>query len=445
MYRWLYIFYLGGIIMATSLSAQKKIASAYIINGLDVPIFTESSDTLPIVYLDIVFQKSGQIANTIDGTAYFVAKVLNEGSAKKPFEAFHKALEKEAINLSVSSGSETIIFSLSALKESFPKGLKLLQELLLVPNLSDQAFSKVSLLINSQISQKVQDFDSVAQDELYRVLFKGTPYENDKIGTKESLEKMSRKHIQAFIDKQLILNHVAVLLGGDFDKKTVESIKQLLSTLPHKSLSDKTLSDKNHKSSPKLPMINPVVKKGSQKVYKDTQQAYIYFGAPYAMRFDDKALYKAKVAFFILGSSGFGSRLMEKIRVKEGLAYSIYAYLISNKTYTLFQGHMQTSLKNEKKAIAIIQKEIKAFVDKGVTKAELESAKQFIVGSEPLRNETINQRLWQQFYEWYKDLGEDSQKRFLANVKALTLEDLNDFIASHQEINQLFFSIVTKK
>jgi predicted Zn-dependent peptidase len=68
-------------------------------------------------------------------------------------------------------------------------------------------------------------------------------------------------------------------------------------------------------------------------IKKKTEQSYIYFASPLNINFDSKDIYKAKVASFILGSSGFGSRLMEEIRVKNGLAYSVYAYFTHKKSH----------------------------------------------------------------------------------------------------------------
>ena len=68
-----------------------------------------------------------------------------------------------------------------------------------------------------------------------------------------------------------------------------------------------------------------------------------------------------------------------------------------------------------------------------------------MLGSEPLRNETLSQRLNRTFMEYYQNLGLNYYKKELKLIEDLTLKDLNDFIKSHDEINLLSFSIVTKK
>jgi len=74
----------------------------------------------------------------------------------------------------------------------------------------------------------------------------------------------------------------------------------------------------------------------------------------------------------------------------------------------------------------------------------LDAAKNFLTGSEPLRSETLSQRLSRAFTLYYRDLEQDYSKKELEKIQALTLDDLNKYIKSHDEINNLTFSIVRK-
>jgi predicted Zn-dependent peptidase len=66
------------------------------------------------------------------------------------------------------------------------------------------------------------------------------------------------------------------------------------------------------------------------------------------------------------------------------------------------------------------------------------------LGTEPLRVETLSQRLGLTFSEYYqgKELGYSLKE--LEMIKKLELNDLNDFIKQHGEINDLSYAIVTK-
>ena len=195
------------------------------------------------------------------------------------------------------------------------------------------------------------------------------------------------------------------------------------------------------------PSLDKVKFKSKQKeeiVLKDTQQAYIYFGSSYDVETKDKDSYMAKVASFILGGSGFGSRLMEEIRVKRGLAYSAYGYISVNKSHSYFTGYLQTKNETANEAKELVASIVKDFVKKGVTAEELEAAKNFLTGSEPLRSETLAQRLNRAFTLYYRGLPTDYSKKELEKIQNLKVEDLNEYIKSHDEINKLTFAIVRK-
>ena len=118
--------------------------------------------------------------------------------------------------------------------------------------------------------------------------------------------------------------------------------------------------------------------------------------------------------------------------------------ITNNKSHSHFTGYLQTKLDNTKKAKAMVNKIVEEFVESGVTKKELQAAKNFLLGSEPLRSETFSQRLNRAFHLYYKHLPFDYPKKELKKINSLTVDELNTFIQKHQEINKLSFSIVTK-
>ena len=130
------------------------------------------------------------------------------------------------------------------------------------------------------------------------------------------------------------------------------------------------------------------------------------------------------------------------MRVKRGLAYSAYGRVVLNKSSSYFTGYLQTKLESQNEALKVVKAVIDDFVKKGVTQQELEDAKMFILGSEPLRNETLSQRLGRAFNEYYKGLGLGHSKKELEKIEALKLDDLNAFIQAHPEIMKLTVAIV---
>ncbi|KLD99359.1 M16 family metallopeptidase [Aliarcobacter butzleri] len=403
------------------------------IKGIEVPIIFEEQKDLPILNLQLVFQNSGYIQDKDkSGLVNLSSSILNEGTKELGSSNFAQILDENAITIHSSNGFETFVIEVSSLKEQSKKAVSLLNDLLKSPNFTQSSLDKIKTIQTGYLKRKENDFDFIAQNQLKALLFKDTALENPSNGTIESISKIELKDIENFLSKTISLNNLIIVAGGNFAQKEIETlIKPILENLKIGEKSEvKKIDFKSQKS--------------EKTLQRDTEQAYIYFGSSFNIDSKDEENYKAKVASFILGGSGFGSRLMEEIRVKRGLAYSAYGNISINKTHTYFSGYLQTKNETAKEAQELVSKLVDEFVENGVTQEELTAAKNFLLGSEPLRNETLAQRLNKSFTLYYRGLDQDYSKKELEKIQNLKLEDLNNYIKSHKEINNLTFSIVRR-
>ena len=403
------------------------------VNGIKVPFIYEKDTRLPLTTTQVIFTNAGSIKNTqIAGLASVSAKILNEGTKKLGSNAFAQELESKAISVSAHSGTETFVMEMSALKDQYSNGMNYFEALLKDPNYSNESISKIKTMTLGSLSRKENDFDYVASNELKNILFDGGVLGQPASGTKESINRIQLSDVQKFIKSNLVISKAIIVVGGDIDlKETKKRVKKLLSILP-KGEKEEGLN------------YNIRAKAKTEVLKKETEQAYIYFGSPYNMKVDDEDFYKARVATYILGTGGFGSRLMEEIRVKRGLAYSAYARVHVSNSSSYMTGYLQTKLDSMDEAKSTVSEVIKTFVKKGVTKEELEQTKKFLLGSEPLRVETMSQRLNRTFMEYYKGFELGHSDIELEKIKNLKLKDLNEYIKKHKEILDISFAIVTK-
>jgi len=402
------------------------------VNGTDIDVIYEKSSYIPSVFIKFVFKDSGNITTKL-GLAKFSASLLNEGTLSDGSYGFANKLEAKAISLHSVTGYETFNIEIEALKEHFEYGILQLQRLLKEPNYSDKSMEKIKKLSIAKIEKNKNNFDVVASQNLNRLIFKDSVMEYPSIGTKESIENISLDDVKGYINSHLGYDNLIVVIGGDisFDDAT-KYIKMVVSNLP-KSQTTKVKPIELQKPKERFNFV----------INSDTKQSYIYFASKFNLKYSDKNQYKALVASHILGASGFGSRMMEELRVKRGLTYGAYAYFVSLKFTNYFLGHLSTKIESQKEALDVVQNVVDNFVDNGVTQEELDSAKRYILGSEPLKNESLSQRLNSTFHNFYYDRGLDYNKEKLRDIENLTLDELNSFIKSHKEIKDITFSIVT--
>lgn len=398
-----------------------------------VPVVFEEEKYIPIVSLQLVFKNAGHLSNTIDGLADMSSKLLNEGTAKNGSVGFATKLDAHAVDIAAHVGRESFVLEVSALKSEMDYAVDRLIELLKDPNYTQDALDQIKYQKIGWITGKQSDFDYVAATALRAALFKGSALARPYDGTSESIKRIKLDDIQHFITTHLGYNNVIGVVGGDIDLATAERyLKEILPLLPKvstKAVEEVSASDKNE----------------TVLTDEDTQQAYIYFGAPFNYSYKEKDQYKAKIAEYLLGGAGFGSRLMEEIRVKRGLTYGAYASLRRTKSASYLSGYLQTKLSTQDEAKDLVQKVVDDFVKEGITQKELDDTKKFLLGSEPLRTETLSQRLGRAYNDFYYGRPLDFANEQLKKIESVTLDEVNDFIKAHKELSDITFSIVTKK
>ncbi|WP_419764787.1 MAG: M16 family metallopeptidase [Arcobacter sp.] len=403
------------------------------IKDTNIPVVIEEQHSLPTFNLQLVFKNSGSIKDKDkNGLATLSSRLLNEGTLKDGSTRFAQKLENLAITLSVSHGFETFVIELSSIKDVYSDSLELLAQLLKSPNYKAETLEKIKTILTGSLKRKENDYDYVSRNELNKILFKDTVLEKPSNGTIESISEISLDDIKEFIDSTLVLENLIIVVGGDIKLKDMKTKLEPILTILPKGKESKIIN------------VEASNEKIVKKLIKDTQQAYIYFGSPFNTKVNDENNYIAKVASFVLGGSGFGSRLMEEIRVKRGLAYSAYGQISINKSHSYFTGYLQTKNESADSAKELVVKIVNDFVKNGITKDELKAAKNFLTGSEPLRVETLSQRLNRAFTLYYRGLEQDYSKNELEKIEKLTLKEINEYIKSHNEIKNLSFSIVRK-
>ncbi|MCZ0772710.1 insulinase family protein [Campylobacter hepaticus] len=397
------------------------------VNQSKIPFIFEENTDLPIVILRLVFRNCGRSYDKIAGTAKIFARILNEGVDDK----FFKDLEFKAINLEANSGFESLEINLSCLKENFNFALSSLEKLFLKPRIEEKILEKLKINALGELASKNSDFDYLAKKLLNQELFEYEEFQSPNDGNEKSISTISLKDLRDFYEKHINLSSLVVVLGGDLqEQKAKEYMLKFLVKLPVGKLNIQKTYE-----------LSKVIK-DKILVRKESEQAYIYFATPFFANLEDKDLYLAKIALFVLGQGGFGSRIMEEIRVKRGLAYSAYAMLDMNMSFSRIFGYLQTKNESAKEAKQIVKEVFENFIKQGISQNELDQAKNFLIGSTPLRYESLSKRLIMAFSEFYQGLNLGYYKTELKLIENVDLEQINAYIKKHQELLNISFASI---
>jgi zinc protease len=252
----------------------------------------------------------------------------------------------------------------------------------------------------------------LADKAFEKALFLDTPYGHQVEGTIPSVAGLTRDKLKEFYGRYYRPNNAILAVTGDITPDEVKSrllpslIKWEAAAVP------KAPTEVQYGEGPK-----------TQRMEKSITQANIIIGNK-GLRRADPDYYAATVMNYILGGGGFSSRLMEDIRNRKGLAYSVASEFDAGILPGSFRITLQTKNASAPEAVAIALKEMERIQKEPVSGEELENAKRYLIGSFPMRLDS--QAKLVQFLvsvEFY-GLGLDYPEKFPALVRAVSREDV---------------------
>ena len=118
--------------------------------------------------------------------------------------------------------------------------------------------------------------------------------------------------------------------------------------------------------------FKPVFAKGPEtiKINREITQANIIIGSA-GMSRDNPNFYAGALMNYIFGGGGFASRLLEEIRNKRGLAYSVHSFFDAGKYPGSFQIVLQTKNTSAAEAVSLALQQIELIQKEPVSDQEV--------------------------------------------------------------------------
>jgi zinc protease len=174
-----------------------------------------------------------------------------------------------------------------------------------------------------------------------------------------------------------------------------------------------------------LPPFRGAASPGVYLVDKQAAQATIKIGAPGVKR-PHPDYYPLSVASYAFGDGGSTSRLMEKVRSNEGLAYGVNSNVGSdyNRQSTVSVS-LQTKVETGAYAAKIVLDEMEKMAKEGITDVELQRAKDGLIKSLPSMFDTpiSTARIFAQGETWKRD--PDHYVNYVKTLEKMTKEEVN--------------------
>ncbi|HUF94088.1 MAG TPA: pitrilysin family protein [Candidatus Limnocylindria bacterium] len=375
---------------------------------------------VPIVAVR-VYSRAGAVFDPPqrEGVANLTGAVLTRGTAKRTGPELDAAIEFVGGSLEAGAGREGMTTSLAILKRDLALGLDLLAEVVLTPTFPEAELKRRAAQIQAGIKRSEENPNTVAGRALARLVFGSHPYGRPPEGTVESVGRLTRDDVVKFYGERVRPDTTIVAVVGAV---TVEEARR------------EVLARFGAWPRPPAPPAGVAAAAAGPPpqavaVAKELTQATILLGRQ-AIRQTDPDYFPLVVASYVLGG-GSTSRLYGRVRDEGGLAYSVYSY-VSPSTYgSSFVVGGATRVAEVPKVIEIMREELARMGREPVSEREVALAKDYLVGSFPLRLDTSAKVA--NFLVAIEDqgLGLDYADRYKQNVARVTVADVQRVAAAY--------------
>ena len=312
------------------------------------------------------------------GLARIFTSMMGEDTKNYTAEQMQAALQKIGSSIFVFSSLDGITFQVQTLKKNLDMTLTLLEEKMLNPKFTQDAFNRIQKQAVEGFKQMKSQPALVASEVFAKMNYGGSILGLSQAGTEYTVKNLSLKDVQDYYDNSITSKNARLIIVGDVNEAEIMGKMTFLNKLPTKDI--------------KLPTVpaTPVVDKTRIYLVDVPRAAQTEFrvGDVTGLKYDATGeYYRAYLTNYALGGD-FNSRLNLNLREDKGWTYGASSGFSGNKysgTFTFGSGIRANATDS---ALVEVIKELKNYSKSGVTEAELKFMKSSIGQRDALLYET---------------------------------------------------------
>lgn len=359
------------------------------------------------------------------GASHFIEHMLFKGTNTRTASQVAQEMDIIGGQMNAFTTKECTCFYGRVLDINLKRALDLLFDMFFSSVLSDEDTISEREIIYEEIDMYEDTPDDLVTERLLTGVFKGTCLEAPILGTKESLAGMDGKFLKDFKKRHYCPENIVIALSGSFEPSDIDFIKDAFSGLQAFGK-------------------NEIVPAKYSQVFttreKQIEQNHLCIAFP-GLQVGDKDRYTMQLLSSILGG-GMSSRLFQTVREKHSLCYSIYSFGSGYRDTGVLGIYTALGSDTEEKAIKLIIDVIKELLDKGVTGAELDRAREQVRSNVIMGLESTSSRM--------NKIGKNelyigripTTEETIAAYDAVTVESVMTLAAKCLDFSKMSFSAV---
>lgn len=388
---------------------------------------------LPMVDVEINFDAGSARDGKDWGLASFTSALVGTKTSKLDENAISETFNSMGAQIGSSSNRDKASISLRSLTrpELLNKALNTFETLVSDSQFDQGIFDREKQRLLIGIKEKSVKPQSIASDALWRELYGSHPYAHPTSGTEESVKQLTLAKLEAFYKTYYVASNATIAIVGNVDRAKAEAMAvQLTSNLP-----------KGQKPAG-LPTPEKIKGAKTVKTEFDSSQTY-YFLTQQGIERGNPDYVPLFVGNHLFGGSGFGSMLMQEVREKRGLVYSVYSYFAPMKATGPFIIGLSTKNSSAYEAEKVVEQTLQDFMQ-GFSDEKLQAIKDNLTGGWPLRMDSNGKILGYLSMIGFYGLPLDYLDSFPERIESVTKDQILKAWRAHIKPDEMLTVMVGK-
>jgi zinc protease len=367
---------------------------------------------VPIMALRFLFDGgSSQDPFGKEGLAYFVASILDQAGGDNT-GSIQEWIDDLAIRMGFGVGRDFISGSLDVITENREEAAQLLKRALTQPHVDSDAIERTRQRIRIALANAPRDPFKMASAQWNALAFGDHSYGQSMLGNEASVSRTRPVDLASYCARIFAKDTLKAVVVGDITAAELgDLLDEVFGNLPAKA-------ELYH-----VPRAD-IASGGRELIVEmDVSQSVLAFGLE-AISHDDPDYIAACVLNHIVGGAGVASKLVEEVRSKRGLAYSVGTTLVPGRYASVFRGTVATRNDMVGESLDIIREELRKMAEGEISQSDLDSAKSSLVGSYLLHFDASAKIAVQLLALYREGVSPDYVDERNAMIAAVTLEDV---------------------